>query len=73
MTSSGRPTSTRGLRADRIQWQFEQPIGNAEVWISSKIAWQMQRHVGRYGEFSGRPTTASGSIFTTLGTPTPAS
>ncbi len=50
--------------ADRIQWQFGTPIGNAEIWISSKIAWQVQRHFGRYGEL--RPADdGSGSIFTT--------
>ncbi|MDE3130660.1 MAG: WYL domain-containing protein, partial [Acidobacteriota bacterium] len=50
--------------ADRIQWQFGAPIGNAEIWISGKIAWQIQRHFGRYGEL--RPAEdGSGSIFTT--------
>jgi proteasome accessory factor C len=38
--------------ANRIQWQFGDPVGTAEVWISSRIAWQVQRHFGRYGEFS---------------------
>ncbi|MGH2863162.1 MAG: WYL domain-containing protein, partial [Solirubrobacteraceae bacterium] len=50
--------------AHRIQWQFGEPIGNAEIWISSKIAWQVQRHFGRYGEL--RPADdGHGSIFTT--------
>src|SRR5246127_3201125 len=50
--------------ADRIQWQFGTPIGNAEIWISSKIAWQVERHFGRYGAL--RPADdGSGSIFTT--------
>jgi proteasome accessory factor C len=50
--------------ADRIQWQFGEPIGNAEIWISSKIAWQIERHFGRYGEL--RPADdGQGSIFTT--------
>ena len=50
--------------ADRIQWQFGEPIGNAEIWISSKIAWQIERHFGRYGEL--RPSDdGQGSIFTT--------
>jgi proteasome accessory factor C len=49
---------------DRIQWQFGDPIGNAEIWISSKIAWQIERHFGRYGEL--RPADdGSGSIFVT--------
>ncbi len=36
--------------AKRIDWQFGEPIGTAEVWISSRIAWQIERHFGRYGE-----------------------
>ncbi len=36
--------------ANRIDWQFGEPIGDAEVWISSRIAWQIERHFGRYGE-----------------------
>jgi proteasome accessory factor BC len=50
--------------ANRIQWQFGEPVGTAEIWISSKIAWQVQRHFGRYGEL--RPADdGSGSIFVT--------
>ena len=48
--------------ADRIPWQFGETIGNAEIWISSKIAWQIQRHFGRYGELpAGRRRTAASS------------
>jgi predicted DNA-binding transcriptional regulator YafY len=36
--------------ADRIDWQFGNPIGTAEVWIGQRIAWQIERHFGRYGE-----------------------
>jgi proteasome accessory factor BC len=36
--------------ANRIHWQFGAPVGNAEVWISGRIAWQIERHFGRYGE-----------------------
>src|SRR5205085_10332234 len=36
--------------ANRIQWQFGEPTGTAEVWIGSRIAWQLERHFGRYGE-----------------------
>ena len=36
--------------ADRIDWQFGNPIGTAEVWIGQRIAWQIDRHFGRYGE-----------------------
>ncbi|HEY5430229.1 MAG TPA: WYL domain-containing protein [Solirubrobacteraceae bacterium] len=36
--------------ANRIDWQFGEPVGVAEVWIGSRIAWQIERHFGRYGE-----------------------
>ncbi|MGZ4183723.1 MAG: helix-turn-helix transcriptional regulator [Solirubrobacteraceae bacterium] len=36
--------------ANRIDWQFGDPIGTAEVWIGRRIAWQIERHFGRYGE-----------------------
>jgi predicted DNA-binding transcriptional regulator YafY len=36
--------------ASRIDWQFGNSIGTAEVWIGRRIAWQIERHFGRYGE-----------------------
>jgi len=36
--------------ASRIRWQFGEPIGTAEIWIGRRIAWQIERHFGRYGE-----------------------
>jgi proteasome accessory factor C len=36
--------------ANRIDWQFGDPTGTAEVWVGSRIAWQIERHFGRYGE-----------------------
>ena len=36
--------------ANRIDWQFGEPVGTAEVWIGQRIAWQIERHFGRYGE-----------------------
>jgi proteasome accessory factor BC len=36
--------------ANRIDWQFGDPMGAAEVWIGRRIAWQIERHFGRYGE-----------------------
>ncbi len=36
--------------ANRIDWQFGEPVGVAEVWIGGRIAWQIERHFGRYGE-----------------------
>src|SRR5690242_5257435 len=51
--------------ANRIQWQFGDAIGTAEVWIARRIAWQIERHFGRYGEM--RPADAEGDrIFETL-------
>jgi predicted DNA-binding transcriptional regulator YafY len=35
--------------ANRIQWQFGEPLGTAEVRIGEKIAWQIERHFGRHG------------------------
>jgi proteasome accessory factor C len=50
--------------ANRIQWQFGDPVGTAEIWISGKIAWQIERHFGRYGEL--RPADdGDGRVFTT--------
>ncbi len=36
--------------AGRIDWQFGDPKATAEIWISSRIAWQIERHFGHYGE-----------------------
>jgi proteasome accessory factor C len=36
--------------ANRIDWQFGEDIGSAEIWIGRRIAWQIERHFGRYGE-----------------------
>jgi predicted DNA-binding transcriptional regulator YafY len=37
--------------AERVPWQFGDPVGTAEVWVSARIAWQIERHFGHYGEF----------------------
>src|SRR5919197_4745070 len=37
--------------ADRIHWQFGDPVGEAEILVGERIAWQIERHFGRYGEF----------------------
>ncbi len=50
--------------AGRIDWQFGDPVGTAEVWIGRRIAWQIERHFGRYGEV--RPGEEDGDrIFVT--------
>jgi proteasome accessory factor C len=50
--------------ANRIDWQFGDAIGTAEVWVGRRIAWQIERHFGPYGEM--RPDGEDGDqIFTT--------
>jgi predicted DNA-binding transcriptional regulator YafY len=36
--------------ADRADWQLGDQRGVAEILISQRIAWQVERHFGRYGE-----------------------
>jgi proteasome accessory factor BC len=38
--------------ANRAEWQLGEEIGMAEVLIAERIAWQLERHFGRYGEFA---------------------
>jgi predicted DNA-binding transcriptional regulator YafY len=45
--------------ANRIDWQFGEPVGTAEVWVGQRIAWQIERHFGRYGEI--RPAGDDGA------------
>ncbi len=63
-----RPTDfdPRGY-ADRIGWQFGDSVGTAEVWISERIAWQIERHFGRYGEIrpDPDPTRPDDRVFVT--------
>jgi proteasome accessory factor C len=50
--------------ANRIEWQFGDPVGTAEVWIGRRIAWQIERHFGRHGEM--RPGEEDGDrVFVT--------
>jgi proteasome accessory factor C len=54
--------------SDRMDWQFGDPVGTAEVWISRRIAWQIERHFGRYGEMRAdaeRELESGDRIFTT--------
>jgi proteasome accessory factor C len=39
--------------ANRIPWQLGEPVGTAEVWVSERIAWQVDRHFSVYGEIDG--------------------
>jgi proteasome accessory factor BC len=36
--------------ATRAEWQFGDEQGVAEIMLSERIAWQIERHFGRYGE-----------------------
>ncbi len=37
--------------ANRAEWQLGEEVGVAEVLVSERIAWQLERHFGRYGKF----------------------
>jgi predicted DNA-binding transcriptional regulator YafY len=41
--------------ANRADWQLGEERGVAEVLISERIAWQIERHFGRYGEIRPGP------------------
>src|SRR6266513_2195408 len=34
--------------ADRMQWQLGDALEEAEIWIASRIAWQVERHFGEF-------------------------
>src|SRR5512142_2211796 len=51
--------------ANRIQWQFGDPVGVAEVRIGEKIGWQIERHFGRYGEMRPADDGSGDRIFAT--------
>ncbi len=36
--------------ANRADWQFGDAQDTAEIWVSERIAWQIERHFGRFGE-----------------------
>ena len=48
--------------ANRAEWQFGDPHATAEIWISDRIAWQVERQYGRYGETA---PTEDGVLFST--------
>lgn len=49
--------------ASRAPWQLGEEHATAELWISDRIAWQVERHYGRYGEL--RPADDGAVTFTT--------
>ena len=48
-----RPTGfdPRGY-ANRIPWQLGETRDTAEIWVSDRIAWHVERNFGRYGELA---------------------
>jgi proteasome accessory factor BC len=51
--------------ANRIQWQFGEPLGTAEVRIGERIAWQIERHFGRHGEMRPAGDGSGDRVFAT--------
>jgi proteasome accessory factor C len=51
--------------ANRIQWQFGDPVGAAEVRVGETIGWQIERHFGRYGEMRPADDGSGDRVFTT--------
>jgi proteasome accessory factor C len=49
--------------ANRAEWQFGDPVAIAEVWVSERIAWQVERQLGRYGTVA--PSEDGGIVFST--------
>ncbi len=45
--------------ARRADWQLGEPEGTADVWISERIAWLVERDFGQHGDFA--PVTQSGN------------
>ncbi len=50
--------------ANRADWQFGDAVDVARVWISERIAWQVERHYGRYGDTAPAPD-GDGIVFST--------
>ena len=47
--------------ANRAEWQSGGPGARAEILIAERVAWQVERHFGRYGELhAGPPDVAAG-------------
>jgi predicted DNA-binding transcriptional regulator YafY len=49
--------------ANRADWQFGEQREQAQVWISDRIGWKVERHFGRFG--SVVPAPDGGVLFTT--------
>ena len=51
--------------ANRIPWQLGNPVGTAEVWISDRIAWHVERNFGLYGTMEDGEDGDGGRVFRT--------
>ena len=53
--------------ANRADWQFGEQREEAQVWISDRIGWQVERHFGRFGSVApaGEREGDGGIVFTT--------
>ena len=70
-TSSAPTTSTRASYATARRLAVRRREGMAEIWVSERIAWQVERHFGRYGEI--RPARTAGDRSSPRRTPRRAS
>jgi proteasome accessory factor BC len=50
--------------ANRVPWQLGEPVGVAEIWVSDRIAWMVERHFSAYGDMR-RADDGAGSVFRT--------
>src|SRR4029077_15265666 len=51
--------------ANRADWQFGDEIGVARIHVSDRIAWQVERHFGRFGRILEPEGSDDGIIFET--------
>jgi predicted DNA-binding transcriptional regulator YafY len=51
--------------ANRADWQFGDATETAEIWVSDRIAWQIERHFGRFGTVRGAVEDSGDIIFET--------
>jgi len=51
--------------ANRADWQFGDATQTAEIWISERIAWQIERHFGRFGEVRASDPQTGDIVFET--------
>ncbi len=51
--------------ANRAEWQSGDPIGRAEILIAERVAWQVERHFGRYGDLRPASDGSGDRVFAT--------